>query len=112
MFPELTPEQIHERVAEHWDLSGPVPVPKKEFGCGRCHQEEWQLRSMDFFAHNETGHRVGFRVNVNMKCTGCGVVDTWGIPITEEYYRENHGNGGNWRRIQELLLYSTTQVTS
>ncbi len=103
IFPELTTEEIFARVDEHWDFSGPTPLPKKSFICPYCGYSEWQLRQVEFFTYNHSDHRIMFRCNVHLKCTGCSSTPPpWGIPITEAYWRENHGNAGDWRHVRDI----------
>ncbi len=102
VFPEMTAEEIHKRAAENWDFSQCVPLPKIRFVC-ICGNDEWQGRNWDFFDYGHTSHRVQQRCNVGLKCTHCGLTHTFGVAITEEYYRENKDNGGNWRQVKALL---------
>jgi hypothetical protein len=95
VFPELTPEEIHERVATRWDLySWAYPLPKFHAVCPWCGADELHARTWGF--HDRHPHmerdvdsgRVRYRCDVSMKCCFCGNVQTWGVAVPDEWWLE------------------------
>lgn len=106
IFPDVSPEQVHSTVAEHWDLSGPYPVPTGQWiwcrvcGTDRPPQARW------WRWHTRDGGTIGYRCDVAFKCTACSAVWQFGIPVPKVYYRRYASRERkfiHWREVKAAL---------
>lgn len=103
MFPEISVEEIHERVARVWDLDHPVPVPRGALSCGTC-GSPIRPRWWSFFHYPyNTPHRIHDRVNVETKCLGCCKLDRFGIPVPRPYFEAGRLLEGPRREVEDRL---------
>lgn len=85
-FPALPAEQVHERVAARWDLSGPAPVPYPGWmACPVCRCEQIQIRWWKWHVRPPKA-TVPWRCDVSIKCTDCSALWTHGIPVPEDVF--------------------------
>jgi hypothetical protein len=108
LFPDWTAEDVADAVAECWDLDGALPVPKFTPTCYACgitgvHARVWRF-------HERNAPRPGrfkYRCSVSVKCVGCGLVSTFGVPLSDADYRRFTGGKRDrtvhWRDAKRLL---------
>lgn len=106
IFPQMSSEEILQRVREVWDLEGVLPWPKVPISCAACGSGDLHPRYWRFFkrAGWETS-RVPFRCDVGMKCTVCSLVMTFGVAIPQDVYERapERENQLWWRDVQHIV---------
>lgn len=75
---------------EHWDLTGPLPVPKGDWlRCPVCRGDQVQLRVWKFHRIGKSKHRTpthDYRCDVPFKCVACAATWTHGVAVPAEMY--------------------------
>jgi hypothetical protein len=100
MWPSDWAEGLEQRVAQNWDLAGPLPLPWPHmqacpFCAGGLVMKEWK-----FHDRTNTGSRTPFRCDVRMKCTGC----SFGVAVPRDYYDRRPADGWiAWRSGKRIL---------
>lgn len=85
LFPDAHAEGIDHRVAEHWDLDWPLPVPRR--GSPYCPVCKGRLVLKDWRFHKRrTGGANPFRCDVRLKCISCSYVPIFGVPVPRPVY--------------------------
>lgn len=113
LFPNLSADDVLERVNDWWDLTGPLPWPKSRLECPFCahlnvHAREWRIGARR--ASDGRPGRVGYRCDLMVKCTVCSAVWAYGIPITRKDANRYGVRGGSdrpavysWREALPLI---------
>ena len=66
-----------------WDLSSDlIPLPKRKMRCPICGCDVIWFKSVSVVRRP-----TGYRADVSVKCNDCGLVQTFGVHITDEEYR-------------------------
>lgn len=111
LFPNLSEDEIWERVHKHWDIVNySVPIPKVPVVCPVCWSTQIQIRSIPF--HKTDSKTIPCRVDVNFKCTDCSMIWGHGVPVPEEMHEDLRQNAIGTRWIQQLtLMHQRGEIT-
>lgn len=106
MFPNLDADAVLAATADHWDLSGPLPVPQGDWlACPVCRAADPQPRWWKW--HKRTARpTVRERCDVSMKCTACAACWTHGVAVPTAYfqrYATHVGRQIHWREARRAL---------
>jgi len=111
LLPVEPVEDVAQRVARHWDLSGMFPMPKWDVQCPVCRSPLVQYRRVLFFRRRRFHNP--YRCDVDMKCRDCSAIWTHGVVIPEEmYYRHCKRREGclyEWKAVRSLLRPETME---
>lgn len=101
----ITKADVHERVAQHWDLTQQLPLPKQWIKCPVCRSEEVIVRYWKFHVRLPIVASLSpHRCDVSMKCKQCSAVWLHGVVITKEYYDERPKSGNITAREGRKIL--------
>jgi hypothetical protein len=87
LYHDVSADEIMETVNQYWDFSYPLPLPRFTLAC-LCGSNRWQARLWLFWDRTDGGtqeHRVKWRCDTSLKCTFCGRVEIFGVPLTEDW---------------------------
>ena len=101
-WPDLTPDQVHARVANMWDLTTNWPLPRFTLVCPLCHHPDVALKDFRFFERK--GATIPHRCDVQAKCTRCSHVITFGLAVPPDVYnRHQPGRRYHWRWVRDQI---------
>lgn len=81
------PSGVLAKTEEHWDLDGPMPLPKGDWlRCPVCRGEEVIPKRLNYHTRPEWA-TVPRRCDVVFKCCDCAMVWQHGIALSEEHFR-------------------------
>jgi hypothetical protein len=103
LSPAFTSEEIEVRAGEHWDLTGPLPLPKFEVVCPVCRSNEVQLRLFARTTQRKGGSKHPYRVNVSFKCTLCSCVWWHGVWVPKAMWEPLAGGEIPWRQAVRMI---------
>lgn len=88
LFPDAHRQGMATRIAQAWDLSWPLPIPRFAMRCPRCCFPEAPLVIKDwkFHVRKDTGSKAPWRVDVRLKCMDCSIVLIFGVALDETTY--------------------------
>lgn len=102
LFPRFEMTEVQAALAEHWDLSRALPVPREHLrACPSCGTEGAIPRRWRF--HERDTSDRGWRCDVSMKCIGCGRHWGHGLPVREEVYERWAGAVVERREAERIL---------
>lgn len=78
-------QEIIDAQRDWWDLSEPLPLPKKELTCPHCGSKNVHIRQWAFFEQHFSPHNP-YRVDVQCRCWDCSYLPVWALVISEAYY--------------------------
>lgn len=100
LFPDAHAEGVADRVAAHWDLSWPLPVPARQPHC-KCGGQQ-VLKDWKFHNRAKTGSAHPWRCDVRLKCVDCSLVDIYGVVVPKEMKPPKDG-WITWREGKQML---------
>lgn len=104
-FRDMPTEEVHERVAQRWDVSGRFPLPRFALCCPACGQLE-VIYSQCYF-HDRKDSPSQHRVDVQCKCTICSHAFVFGVVIPGRMARAATKMQYNRREIRQILQKAT-----
>lgn len=94
---------LQDRMAEMWDMSGPVPLPKFDPECPICHSTQILLKEALFHTRAKVSSHK-FRCDIKFKCTTCSFVWKHGLVVPDEMAKQHTMNRMiHFREIQKLF---------
>lgn len=115
LFPDAWTDGKDERIAEHWDLSYPLPVPRVVPLCPMCGPftrggGRLVLKDWKFHKRTRTGSKFPWRCDVRLKCVDCSYVPIYGIAIPQQMWEHAYAHYCqvnqwiSWRKGKQVLI--------
>jgi len=105
LMPGYDAAEVTKRVSAAWAFRlGFLPWPRFLIRCPTCYAADAQLQRISFGKHPGT---IPGRADVSIKCCRCSYLFVFGVPVSEEVYRQavkpDGSRSWDWREVQMRL---------